>query len=278
MAKHKSQRALFELLSQERNRQKASPNATPPKGGAETAAAPSPSVRGGAAKPDDRREPPTAPLRTAPTVVTRKVVLSVGGLHLQTYHLVIVGIVVVCLLYLFYLLGARFGGPGDGLPDVPARPTMDDIQGRQPEQNLVGPGPREADLGRRVEPEPQGVEPTPAEGTTETGRETGPTEPEPQPEPEPTPTGPQFRVRIARLDVSQPGAVDELRAFLARSGIETDLVTRGGYHVLYSRTRFADKTKADQLVTQVNKTLGSFERETGRPTSKDAYTVQIKGE
>ena len=78
--------------------------------------------------------------------------------------------------------------------------------------------------------------------------------------------------------MSRPDAIDALRAYLARSGIETDLVTRGGYHVLYSRRRFNDKAKADALATQVNKSLAAFEAETGRPTSKDAYTVQAKRE
>jgi len=48
--------------------------------------------------------------------------------------------------------------------------------------------------------------------------------------------------------------------------------------VLYSRTRFTDKTEADKLANQVNKSLAAFETETGRPTSKDAYTVQLKRE
>ena len=105
----------------------------------------------------------------------------------------------------------------------------------------------------------------------------GPVRPAP-PEPPPAPAGPQYRVRIQRLDVSQPDAIDALRAFLARSGIETDLVTRSGYHIVYSRKRFTDKQKADAFADQINKILAAFETETGRRTSKDAYTVQVQGE
>jgi len=266
MAKHKRERALFELLSQEKGRQKARPDTQARDQSAETPAAPT------RPEPVERRQPAGPPRRPAPTVVTRKAIIAVGGVRLRPHHLVLIGLAVACLCYVFYLLGARFGGPGDGLPDVPAAPTMEAIQGRQPARDLVGPGPEEPALGRRVAPSPGGPRP---------GQQ-GPEERRPrrtrEPEPEPKPTGPQYRVRIARLDVSQPDAIDDLRAYLARSGIETDLVTRSGYHVLYSRRRFDEKTESDRLADQVNKSLAAFETETGRPTSKDAYTVQVERE
>jgi hypothetical protein len=279
MAKHKRERALFELLAEERERGKARPTPQAREAGGKPAAAAPPPPR----KP--AQEPPAAPpQRTAPTVVTRKAVITVGGFKLQAYHLVIVGVIILCLCYLCYLLGARFGGPGDGLPDVPAHPTMEEIQGKTPDRSLVGQGPTQVDLGRRVQPGPAEPRPGPAEPRPGPG---GEVEPEPvrppevqppTPPPEPRPTGPQYRVRIQRLDVSQPDAIDALRAFLARSGIETELETRRGYHVLYSRTRFGKKQEADALAVQVNKILATFENETGRPTSKDAYTVQINRE
>ncbi len=277
MAKHKRERALFELLSEQRGRQKAKPDKQGRDQGTETPAGPP--------RPE---EPDRRPHRPAPTVVTRKAVIAVGGVRLGPYHLVVIGLAVACLCYLFYLLGARFGGPEDGLPDVPADPSLETIRGEQPADDLVAPEPETPALGHRVAPPPQGREPAPAPRTTEeTGRgpgrpgheaqPTGRTRP-PEPEPEPAPTGPQYRVRIARLDVSRPDAIDALRAYLARSGIETDLVTRGGYHVLYSRKRFDEKTDSDRLADQANKSLAAFEAETGRPTSKDAYTVQVERE
>jgi len=270
MAKRKQERALFELLSQQRGRQKARPDAESREagaGGAETPSAPSPPGRAfGAGASGPARRP-------ARTVVTREAVVSVGGIQLSVYHLVIIGVVILCLCYLFFLLGSQFGGPDDGLPDVPAEPTAEQIQNQPPEKGLVGPGPAPRPLGRRVEPEPE-PPPRPAPEPEPPPRPA----PEPEPEPQPQPTGPEYRVRIARLDVSRPDAIDALRAYLARSGIQTDLVTRGGYHVLYSRQRFADKAKADTLAKQVNKSLAAFEAETGRPTSKDAYTVQAKRE
>jgi len=270
MAKHKRERALFELLSQEKGRQKARPDTRPREGAAESPAAPTRIEQPGREQHAAREQPAAEPRRPARTIVTRKAVIAIGGVRLQTYHLLIVAVGIACLCYVFYLLGARFGGPGDGLPDVPAHPTMEAIQGRQPARDLVGPGPEEPALGRRVAPSPGGPRP---------GQQ-GPEERRPRrtPEPEPKPTGPQYRVRIARLDVSQPDAIDDLRAYLARSGIETDLVTRSGYHVLYSRRRFDEKTESDRLADQVNKSLAAFETETGRPTSKDAYTVQVERE
>ena len=266
MAKRKRERALFELLSQERGRGRAKPDTQGREAGAETPPA----------RPPGRAEPtPTEPpRRAAPTVVTRKAVVAVGGVRLSAYHLVIAGVLIACLCYVFYLLGAEFGQPDDGLPEVPAEPTMEDIQNQPAEGTLVEPEPTRPALGRRIEPE---SEPEPQTEPQTEPEPTGP-QPEPEPEPEPEPTGPQYRVRVARLDVSRPDAIDALRAYLARSGIETDLTTRRGYHVIYSRRRFTDKTEADQLADQVNKALAAFEAETGVPTSKDAYTVQIKRE
>ncbi|MEA3368293.1 MAG: hypothetical protein U9R68_09295, partial [Planctomycetota bacterium] len=154
MAKHKRDKALFELLAQERDRQKAKPDARAPgpREPREAGAEASP------ARPPERPQPrPTRadqPRRAAPTFVTRKAVIAIGGLRLSAYHLAIVGVVVFCLCYLFYLLGAEYGQPGDGLPDVPAHPTMEEIQNQRADGNLVQPGPKQPPLGHRVEPQP----------------------------------------------------------------------------------------------------------------------------
>jgi len=278
MAKQKRERALFELLAEERARTKARPDteARPP--AAET---PAPRTRiPGPGRVEQADEPALRGVAAGPG---RRPLVTVGGVGLGVHHLVIAAVVLICLFYLFYLLGARFAAPDDGLPDVPTEPTMQDVQARQPKEGLVGPGPAPPPLGRRTQPpdEPTGrqpgVTPQPAGPGPSARQPTEPVRPAPT-EPPPVPAGPQYRVRIQRLDVSQPDAIDELRAFLARSGIETDLVTRSGYHVLYSRKHFADKQKADAFADQINKSLAAFETETGRRTSKDAYTVQVKGE
>ena len=118
MAKHKRDKALFELLAQERDRQKAKPDAPAPepRKPREVGAEASPARPPG--RPQPRPAPADQPRRAAPTFVTRKAVIAIGGLRLSAYHLAIVGVVVICLCYLFYLLGAEYGQPGDGLPRI----------------------------------------------------------------------------------------------------------------------------------------------------------------
>ncbi len=261
MAKRKAQRALFELLAKERGQAKAkldAGRATRPVGGGKMQAPPQP-----AAEVPRREEPMPITRRPKPTIVTRKAAIIVGGVRLTWPYLAVAGVVLLCLCYLFYALGAR--SRGDGLPVTEKHPTMNEIQATGPALGLVEPGAKPPKLGAKVPPKPAPPKPKPgAEGT--------------QPPTPPAPAGPQYRVRIARLNVSKPDAVDDLRAFLAKSGIQTDLVTRSGFHILYSRRHFTDKTASDTLALQINKSLGAFEKETRRPTSKDAYTVQMKKE
>lgn len=261
MAKRKAQRALFELLAKERNQAKAKPDAgraTRPVGGDKTQAPPQPAVEA-----PRREEPVPITRRPKPTIVTRKAAIIVGGVRLTWPYLAVAGVVLLCLCYLFYALGAR--SDGDGLPVTEKHPTMNEIQATGPAPGLVEPGAKPPKLGAKVPPKPAPPKPQPGDEGT-------------QPPTPPAPAGPQYRVRIARLNVSKPDAVDDLRAFLAKSGIQTDLVTRSGFHILYSRRHFTDKTASDVLALQINKSLGAFEKETRRPTSKDAYTVQMKKE
>ncbi len=266
MAKHKAQRALFELLAKERSQAKAkldAGRATRPAGGGKTQAPPQPAVEA-----HRREEPVPITRRPKPTIMTRKAAIIVGGVRLTWPYLVVAGVVLICLCYLFYALGAR--SRGDGLPVTEKHPTMNEIQATGPAPGLVGPGAKPPKLGAKVPPKPAPVKPKPGDEGTQP-----PTPPIGSQIP-PALAGPQYRVRIARLDVSKPDAVDDLRAFLAKSGIQTDLVTRSGYHILYSGQHFADKTTSDALALQINKSLEAFEKETKRPTSKDAYTVQMK--
>ena len=268
MAKHKAQRALFELLAKERGQAKAKPDAgraARPAAGGKTHAPPQPAVEA-----PRREEPVPITRRPTPTIVTRKAAIIVGGVRLTWPYLAVAGVVLLCLCYLFYALGTRSGG--DGLPVTEKHPTMNEIQAIGPAPGLVAPGAKPPKLGAKVPPKPAPPKPKPgADGTQ-------PPTPSIGVQPPPAPAGPQYRVRIARLDVSKPDAVDDLRAFLATSGIQTDLVTRSGFHILYSRRHFTDKTASDVLALQINKSLEAFEKETRRPTSKDAYTVQMKKE
>lgn len=268
MAKHKAQRALFELLAKERGQAKAKPDAgraARPAAGGKTHAPPQPAVEA-----PRREEPVPITRRPTPTIVTRKAAIIVGGVRLTWPYLAVAGVVLLCLCYLFYALGTR--SRGDGLPVTEKHPTMKQIQTSGPAPGLVGPAAKRPKLGAKVPPKPAPVKPKPR------AEDTQPSTPPIVSQPPPAPAGPQYRVRIARLNVSKPDAVDDLRAFLATSGIQTDLVTRSGFHVLYSRRHFTDKTASDVLALQINKSLEAFEKETRRPTSKDAYTVQMKKE
>lgn len=268
MAKHKAQRALFELLAKERGQAKAKPDAgraTRPVAAGKTQAPPQPAVEA-----PRREEPMPITRRPKPTIVTRKAAIIVGGVRLTWPYLAVAGVVLLCLCYMFYALGARSGG--DGLPMTEKHPTMNEIQATGPAPGLVEPGAKPPKLGAKVPPKPAPPKPKPGAESTQ------PPTPPIGKQPPPAPAGSQYRVRIARLDVSKPDAVDDLRAFLAKSGIQTDLVTRSGFHILYSRRHFTDKTASDVLALQINKSLEAFEKETRRPTSKDAYTVQMKKE
>ncbi len=270
MAKHKAQRALFELLAKERGQAKAkldAGRAMPPTAGRKAVTSPEPAVEA-----PRREEPVPITRRPKPAIVMRKAAIIVGGVRLTWPYLAVAGVVLLCLCYLFYALGVRYGDGGDGLPATEKHPTMNEIQATGPAPGLVGPGAKPPKLGAKVPPKPAPVKPKPGDEGTQP-----PTAPIGSQIP-PAPAGPQYRVRIARLDVSKPDAVDDLRAFLAKSGVQTDLVTRSGYHILYSGQHFADKTTSDALALQINKSLEAFEKETKRPTSKDAYTVQMKKE
>jgi hypothetical protein len=334
MAKHKSQRALFELLAEQRRIGKGRPEGI---GG--PFAAPKPpetAAPGAAAQPGDAAAPPASAgpqpgsagpqpearqpeqprpegprpelPRAAPSPIARragvgaaKVVLVIGGLRLTSYHLAIVLVAAACLCVLFYFLGARLN-TGDGLPDVPAKPTVESLRNGPVQPGLVAPGPVRPvpPTGTAVRPGPTPPKSggTPAEAgrdprltsrartpgdvgpTPPKGGAVGPTPPtgsavRPTPPP-PAAAGPRYRVRIQRLDVSHGADNEQLRKFFADNGVATDSVTAGGYQVLYSRDSFADKKESDVLAQKVNALLGKYEEQTRQRMSKDAYTVLKK--
>jgi hypothetical protein len=87
----------------------------------------------------------------------------------------------------------------------------------------------------------------------------------------------KFRVRIARLEVSRSEYTDQLRTLLASRGVETDLATRGGYFILYSRERFVkmDDEKATAFEKKVVAALKEFEQKTGWPAATNPYFVTV---
>jgi hypothetical protein len=251
----------------------AAPTAAVPAG--KPAAAPPPSAQ--AARPAPARAVPTGPVirpvepAAAKPAVARPA-LGAWPLKLSYYHLAIALIAVACLCLIYYVAGQYFA-PGPPLPAVPKGPTFDDVRTKAPAPGLVTPGP---------------VRPAAPEVATERRPAPGPPAgpgPRPGPSPKggvaekaPAASGPQYRVRIARLPVTQPAVIDKLRDFLSQKNIETELEARSGYYVLYGAERLADKRKSDELAAQINKHLEAFEKQTRIPTSADAYSIQVTKE
>jgi hypothetical protein len=216
--------------------------------------------------------------------------------------LLIAAVAVACLAVIAFVVGQRYGS--ERLPDVPKEPTMSKIREGPVTPDLVAKGPVPA-APSPVSPAPSrppSVRPGPRPGATEPPKAAAPenaSAPAGQPAgaekaagpaatrpgaerpvitETPMPGGPLWRVRIAQLAASQPDAVDKMRGFLLQKDVETELETVRGFYVLYSRERFPDKKKADDLAAQVNKQLDAFEKATKIPTSKTAYATQTTKE
>jgi hypothetical protein len=313
MVKHKSQRALYEILTKERQ------EGGPPVGGAK----PVPIIRRPVVAEPAAPVPPAPPSvpREAPGPVVRMVPerapVVIAGAPLTYFHLAIAALVVVGLCVLFYFLGGLFKGES-GLPVTEKHPTIPEIQRGPPRPGLIVPGierPGPGGIlgqqpgGKQAGPLPGGAErpggivgrPLPGGAEKPGGVKAGPTPggtkkpggierlPGPGPEPAPggaekpggtekttTHTAPRYRIRIATFDIGQPNAVDNLRDFLQKNGIETEDVPARGAHILYSLEKFTDKKQADELLAGVKKQLEAFEKQTHRRTSKDAYVEQVK--
>jgi len=286
MAKHKAQRALFDLMRGAR-----APELPPA-----DAAKPSPVIRR-VPTPSGTILPPAASAGAPPTGARPMVYppqaaapASTGTGHLSVSHsqLAVAGIVIVCLCAISFFVGQRFGGPEMPMPVVEKKPTFPDIRSGPTTPNLVTPTPSRSALsetgparagsvarpgapaggGRAAVAEPSG-------GPVEAGQPSPAGRPAVAPA---APSGPQYRVRILQLSVSQSHAVDQLRDYLAKRGVETELEARGGNYILFSRERFPDLRKSDEAVAQVRKLLGAFEKESRIPTSKDAYSVKMTKE
>jgi hypothetical protein len=285
MAKHKSQQALFDLL-----RKDLPPGQAPAAPLIRRTAAAAPAA---AAPPRPAERPRPEPLvrsTLAPSAAPRAPLLA-QQVSVPVLHLLLAVIAVACLVVIAFVVGTRYGP--ERLPATDKRPTFGEIQTGGVAPGLVAPGPAQPAAPAGVGPQPpsgKAPRPAPAPAPPVKGG------PAPRPAPverpgdtavgpgrpvvteTPAPAVPQYRVRIARLAVSQPDAIDKMRAFLSQKGIETELDSRGGFYILYSSDRFPDKKKSDALAAEINKQLEAFEKSTRIPTSRDAYSIQITKE
>ena len=262
MAKHKPQRALFEILAKEKaQRRAAEPQAGPVirrMGGAEGGPAAAQTARaqqagrlnvnGTAAQtaraaPFDKAQGKQAGRPNVNGIPPRH-----GGVERWNAKYVWIGVAAVavaCLCLFFYALGMWLSGPA--LPSEPEQPTMEEVIGGPPEPGLVPPAPPAPVL-----PPPAPLPPAPAaEG--------------------------KYRLRIARLEVSRSEYTDQLRTLLAERGVETDLEARSGYFVLYSQARFAslEADDAKAFLGKVEAVQKEFERKTGWPATTNPYFVTV---
>jgi type IV secretory pathway VirB10-like protein len=299
MAKHKGQQALFDLLRKDRPEVQAAKPAPMIRRTAAVGPAP---VAAPVAAPRPVEAPRPEPVRMAmrkplaepsAPLLLREVSLPVSWL--------LIGLVAVgCLAVIAFVVGQRYGT--ERLPDVPKHPTINEIRQGPVTPDLVTKGPAQplpgsAASGARPAAPPKGrpaemPKPVAAEKAsapasprpTVAEKSAGPTAVRPGGAEKPVmtetpaPSGPQFRVRIAQLAVSQPDAIDKMRGFLLQKDIETELETSRGFYVLYSRDRFSDKKKADETAARINKQLDAFEKATKIPTSKTAYVTQMTKE
>ena len=286
MAKHKTQRALFDLMRGARAPELPPADAAKPSPVIRRVPAPSGTILPQAASTG---APPTGarPL-VYPTHAAAPASTGTGHLSVSHSQLVVAGIVVACLCVISFFVGQRFGGPEMPLPVVEKKPTFPDIRSGPATPNLVTPSPGpsspsetgSARAGSVVRPgAPAGGGRSAATAPSGSPVEAGQPSPAGRPAAVPAaPSGPLYRVRILQLSVSQSHAVDQLRDYLAKRGVETDLEARGGNYILFSRERFPDMRKSDEAVAQINKFLAAFEKEKRISTSKDAYSVKMTKE
>jgi len=285
MAKHKSQQALFDLL-----RKDLPPGQAPAAPLIRRTAAAAP-VAAAPPRPAERPRPePLVRSALAPSAAPRAPLLA-QQVSVPVLHLLLAVIAVACLVAIAFVVGTRYGP--ERLPATERRPTFGEIQTGGTAPGLVAPGPAQPAAPAGIGPQPPsgkaprpapapappvkgGPAPRPAPVERPGGTAVGPGRPVVTETP--APAGPQYRVRIARLAVSQPDAIDKMRAFLSQKGIETELDSRGGFYILYSSDRFPDKKKSDALAAEINKQLEAFEKSTRIPTSRDAYSIQITKE
>ncbi|MBM4017384.1 MAG: hypothetical protein FJ288_03505 [Planctomycetes bacterium] len=288
MAKHKPHQVLFDVLRREpaaapggAARPGPAVRRTPSAPAAQPAAAAHPAP---AARTPEKPRPEAAARSARPFSAAPPAPFLLRQVSVPFSHLLLGALTAACLIAIAFAVGTRYGP--ERLPATEKHPTFAEIQGKGATPGLVAPGPSQPVPGKvgveRPSAPPAGP-PSPAApgrpapgSPAETPRPAGAGRPALTETP--APGAPHYRVRIARLAVSQPEAIDKMRAFLSQKGVETELDTRSGYYVLYSRDRFADKRKSDDLAAEINRQLGEFEKSTRIPTSKDAYSILVTKE
>ncbi len=261
MAKNKQQRALFEVLARERRQQ------------AEAEGQPKPLVRRGDAGPEKDKPTRGSAAAGAPgdrlTGVPLQTPFTHGRVGLSYFAIGLAVLAVVWLCILSYLVGRwtsprQPGAAPEALPNVEERPTWDDVRGEGVTPDLTGDG-NPATAG-----EDQAGDGWPAGG--------GEAETEPAGEAPTDDTAPGWRVRIASLEVARSEYIDKLREVLAARGVETEMVPRGGYYILYSQRRVpgTDSPEAKALLRDILAAQQAFEEATGWSARTDPYVVPVR--
>ncbi|MCX5655627.1 MAG: hypothetical protein NTY65_13395 [Planctomycetota bacterium] len=292
MTKHKGQQALFDLLRKDRPQTPAAAKPVPVIRRTPTSApAPAPVA---APRPVEAPRPAAARVAPRPYSVGASEPFLMRQVTIPVSWLIIGVIAVACLLVIAFAVGQWYAP--ERLPNMPKGKSFAEIQTDGPKPGLVAQGPAQpaAPSGVRPASQPPGrpsvttERPSPpapaAPRLTVAERPAAPAAVRPGSAERPittetpAPSGPQWRVRIAQLAVSQPDAIDKMRGFLLQKDVETELETSRGFYVLYSRERLTDKKKADELAARINKQLEAFEKATRIPTSKTAYATQVTKE
>jgi hypothetical protein len=268
MAKHKQQQALFDVLRKERGgvhaaEARPAPVVRPVAPASESAAAPLPE-----AKPEKPKSSLMGPMTK---VVAPPAPAEDDGIRIPWALLGLGALAVVALTIIGYYVVGWLNQPQPQLPVTERNPSMDVARTGSVTPGLVQPW--------ALPPQ------THTSGTfaavSKTGGGTTPTKGKGLP-PVVTPTvtstvpvavGPLYRVRI--IQVGRSDVSDQLQTYLDKRGVEVDRETVRGVYVLFSAAH-ATQLKARELAEQINKALEDFEKETGIPTSHDAYPVQVR--
>ena len=295
MAKNKQHRALFEVLLKSHMQEppKVTVQAKPQLGSTpavpQAPAAPKPAAA--PAKPaTEAARPPVpvvGPARPAPAAApmgrSAEQVFASGRLVMTYYQLLACVVAVVVLCAAAFVLGMHFGGTSDlPLPRTPGSPTIKDVQHGAVTPGMIKPGPEDTAVGGAEHPDegplahlPSGKgEPTPVGVPPKAEKAVPGKSGEAAAEDGGDPNG-KLRLRLAQFKNTDSSKTDRLRDFLAQNGLETHLVTRGGYHFVYSQAKFVSETepKAKTYKDNVVRLLKEFKKQTGITVSTDAFYV-----
>jgi hypothetical protein len=279
---------------------KAAPAAAPAK--AAPAAAPAPAsvpvnaasaAAPAAAKAPQVQAPPplSARVPAAPALVPSKPTgqtagpawasrFSYGRVTLTYFQVALALVIVMWLCAMCFIVGRWLGGRNRlPLPNTPVRPTFEEIKGTRPSGTLLEEGQDRTPGGApRTGGTTTGGPTTAGGGTPPAG---GPAKPAGTPAtagtaPAPSPPAPQakWRVRVARLAITNPEYTEKLRAYLEQNGVETELELRDQWYFLYTKTRFPSDRESNAFAQKVNELQRRFGAQTGWNVSADAFSVR----